>query len=94
MKLTKDTVKKVAEVARLNLTEDESEKFTPQLKEILDTFSKIDEINTDKTKMSIQPVEVKNSLREDIVEKSLSVEEALSNTTHKKDNYFKGPRAI
>ncbi|MCK5282505.1 MAG: Asp-tRNA(Asn)/Glu-tRNA(Gln) amidotransferase subunit GatC [Nanoarchaeota archaeon] len=94
MEITKDVVKKVAQVARLRLTGNEVNKFTAELKEILDAFSKIDEVDTENTKMSIQPVEVKNALREDKVGECLSVEDALKNTEHKKDNYFKGPRAI
>ena len=94
MELTEETVKNVAKVARLNLTDEEIDKFTPQLKEILETFSKIDEVNTNDTKMSIQPVEIKNALREDVPGKCLPVEKALRNTEHKKDNYFRGPKAI
>ena len=94
MELNKDTVKNVAKVARLNLTDKEVKKFTPQLKEILEAFSEIDNVDTKDTKMSIQPVPLKNSLREDIPKDCLSVEDALRNTEHKKDNYFKGPRAI
>lgn len=94
MEINKDVVKKVAQVARLNLTKEELDRFTPQLKEILEAFSMLSEIDTSNTKMSIQPVEMKNALREDIPGKSLSVEDALRNTEHKKDNYFKGPKAI
>jgi aspartyl-tRNA(Asn)/glutamyl-tRNA(Gln) amidotransferase subunit C len=94
MEINKDMVMRVAKVARLNLTEEELAKFTPQLNEILVSFSKIDEVDTSNTKMSIQPVPLKNALREDIPEESLSVEDALRNTQHKKENYFKGPRSI
>jgi aspartyl-tRNA(Asn)/glutamyl-tRNA(Gln) amidotransferase subunit C len=94
MEITKEVVKKVAEVARLRLTGNEVDRFTPQLKEILEAFSLIDEVDTQDTKMSIQPVEIKNALREDKVGECLSVEDALRNTEHKKDNYFKGPKAI
>lgn len=94
MEINKDIVKKVAQLARLMLTGNEIEKFTPQLKEILEAFSKINKVDTKNTKMSIQPVELKNALREDKPKECLSVEDALKNTEHKKDNYFKGPRAI
>lgn len=94
MEINKELVKKVAKVARLSLTEEELAKFTPQLKEILEAFSLIDEVDTSKTEMSIQPVPLQNALREDIPKECLSVEDALKNTQHKKDNYFKGPRAI
>lgn len=94
MEINKELIKKVAENARLKLTDKEIEEFTPQLKEILNAFSKIDKVDTSKTKASVQPVEIKNVLREDEIEPSLSQDEALANTKHKKDGYFKGPRAI
>ena len=43
---------------------------------------------------SLQPVELKNMLREDKKEECFSQEEALSLSEHKKDGYFKGPRAV
>ena len=94
MKLDKELIEKVASVARLNLKESEIKKFLPQLKDILDTFSKIDKANTGSAKPSFQPVEMKNMMRKDKKGKCLTQEEALSNTEHKKGGYFKGPRAI
>jgi aspartyl-tRNA(Asn)/glutamyl-tRNA(Gln) amidotransferase subunit C len=94
MKVDKKLIEDVATVARLELDEKEKEKFVKEFKEILDAFSKIDEVDTSKVKSSFQPVELKNMERKDKVEESLSQEEALSNTKHKKDGYFKGPRAV
>jgi len=94
MKIDKELIKHVAETARLKLTDKEIEKFLPQLKEALEYFSKLNGIKTDNTKPSFQPVEIKNALREDKEERCLSQEEALSLTEHKKDGYFKGPRAV
>ena len=65
-----------------------------KLKEILEFFSQLKEINTDDVKPSFQPVELKNSMREDKEEQCLSQDEALSFSEHKKDGYFKGPRAV
>ncbi len=84
----------VAELARLKLNEEEIKKFLPQLKEILEFFSQLKDINTDNVKPSFQPVELKNAMREDKEEQCLSQEDALSLTEHKKDGYFKGPRAV
>jgi len=94
MKVDKELIENVAAVARLDLSIKEKEKFVKEFKEILDAFSKIDEVDTSKIKSSFQPVELKNMIREDKAEPSLSQEEALSNTQHKKDGYFKGPRAV
>ncbi len=84
----------VAEVARLKLTEQEIKKFLPQLKEALEFFSKLEEVDTNNIKPSFQPVELKNVMREDAEKECLSQDEALSLTEHKKDGYFKGPRAV
>jgi aspartyl-tRNA(Asn)/glutamyl-tRNA(Gln) amidotransferase subunit C len=94
MNIDKDLIKRVAKNAHLNLTESEIKEFLPQLKEILNSFSIINDANTNDVKPSFQPIEIKNIYREDKIEKSLTQEEALSNTKHKKDGFFKGPKAI
>lgn len=94
MKVDNELIEHVASVARLKLSKKEVDKFVPQFKEILDNFSKLDEVKVDNVEPSFQPVELKNMLREDRVEKSLTQEEALANTKLKKDGYFKGPRAV
>ena len=94
MEIDNKTIEHVAEIARLKLTEKEKEKFIPQLKEALEFFSKLNEVNTDNVEPSFHPVEIRNSVREDIEGKCISQEEALSLTEHKKDGYFKGPRVV
>ena len=94
MEVDRKLLEHVAELARLKLNEEEIKKFLPQLKEILEFFSKLKDIDTDNVKPSFQPVELKNAMREDKEEQCLSQDDALSLTEHKKDGYFKGPRAI
>ena len=94
MKVDKELIEHVAEVARLKLSDKEIIKFAKELKEILEAFSTIDKYDTKGVKLSFQPVDIKNFMREDVVEESLSQEEALSNTEQKKDGYFKGPKAV
>ncbi len=94
MKLNKELIQKVAKIARLNLTPSEIKEFLPQLKEILQSFEKIKSAPTKNTSPSFQPIEIKNITREDIIGTCLSQKEALKNTKHKQDDYFKGPKAI
>ena len=94
MEIDRKLLEHVAEVARLKLTEDEIRKFLPQLKEALDFFSQLQDVNTQNVKPSFQPVEIKNIVREDNEKQCLSQDEVLSLTEHKKDGYFKGPRAV
>ncbi len=94
MKLDKELIQHTAGLARLKLTDAEIKKFLPELKEILNAFSELKKVNTDKTKASFQPVELKNMLREDQIKPCLSQEKALENSKEKKDGYFKGPMAV
>ena len=94
MEIDRKLLEHVAEVARLKLSEEEIKKFLPQLKEAMSFFEKLNEVNTDNVKPSFQPVELKNVMREDVQEGCLSQDEALSLTEHKKDGFFKGPRAV
>jgi len=92
--MKKEILENVAKNARLKLTEKEIKEFTLELEEVLKSFSILDKIDTKNVEPSFQPLEIKNVFREDIIKKSLSQEEALSNTKNKKDGYFKGPKAI
>ncbi len=94
VEISKELIEHVAEVARLKLTGMEIEKFSKELREIIDVFSKLDKVDTKGIEAGMQPVELKNILREDKEEKPFSQEEALSLSGHKKDGYFKGPRAV
>lgn len=94
MKVDKKLIQQIASLARLNLSSAEIKEFLPQLKEILEYFSKLKKANTNKVKPSFQPIELKNVYRKDTVKPGLSQEQALANTKHKKDGFFKGPKAI
>ena len=68
--------------------------FNPKLKEILDTFSELDKLDTTSTKPSFHPIEIKNVSRDDVVGKCLSQDDALSLTEHKKNGFFRGHKAL
>ncbi|MBT4192072.1 MAG: Asp-tRNA(Asn)/Glu-tRNA(Gln) amidotransferase subunit GatC [Candidatus Diapherotrites archaeon] len=96
VKVDKALVKKVAQNARLELSEAELAKFTPQLKEvILDSFNLLDEIDADE-EPSFQPIKQQNKLRKDEVKPSLSQDEALANVNVmlRDRGYIKGPKSL
>lgn len=91
-KIDKELVKRVAKNAKLELTEEEIEKFTKQLESILSAFKSIDEVDTKNVEPSFHPQEIENVWRED---KPHKWEWApLANTKHKEGKYFKGPKAV
>ena len=94
MKLDKELLEKIANNSRLNLTKKEEEEFLPQLKEILTVFSELDKVDTKGVKPSFQPIPIEDVTREDIIEPCLTEEGVFLNVKNKKEDYFKGPKAI
>ena len=91
-KITEETVKHVAAVARINLTASEVKRFQKELTEILAAFKTLDEAPA--ADPSFQPIPMENVMREDIIEEPLPREVAMKNTKHKEKGFFKGPKAI
>ena len=91
-KITEETVKHVAAVARINLTASEVKRFQKELTEILAAFKTLDEAPA--AEPSFQPIPMENIMREDIIEEPLPREVAMKNTKHKEKGFFKGPKAI
>lgn len=89
-----ERIEKVANIARLELTDKEKNNLEKDLDNILDSFKKLEKIKTDNIEPTFQPVEVKNIMRTDTVEKSLEQKDALKNAKETENGYFKGPKAI
>lgn len=87
-------IDKIAGNARLQLTPEEKARFEKELQEIINAFGKLQEVNTDGVEVMAQPIIVQNVSREDVPGKCFSQEDALSNTSLKKDGWFKGPEVI
>jgi aspartyl-tRNA(Asn)/glutamyl-tRNA(Gln) amidotransferase subunit C len=96
MEIDDNLIKHVANLAKLELTNEETKKFAIEIKEILNNFEIINEVDTKNINPSFQPIKLEDELRDDIIKKSFTQEEALKNSkeTHIKDGYFKGPKAI
>jgi aspartyl-tRNA(Asn)/glutamyl-tRNA(Gln) amidotransferase subunit C len=80
----------LAKVARLDLTEEELELFTGQLKVILEAFREIDAVDTEGVEPSFHPLDLKNVFREDGARPW--VWDPLGNADHIEGKHFKGPR--
>ena len=92
--IDRKTVKKVAEVARLKLTEGELSRFSLDLSSIVDACKQLRKVDTEGTKPTFLPVDIKNVTRHDKIEPSFSQSEALSNTENKEEGHFKGPKVV
>lgn len=93
--IAKDTVKHVARLSRLSLTEEEVTVFQKQLSSILDYIEQLEEVGIEGvTPTSHVLSSMKNVFRLDEVSPSLSNDEALLNAPDKKDGFFKVPKVI
>jgi aspartyl-tRNA(Asn)/glutamyl-tRNA(Gln) amidotransferase subunit C len=67
MSLSESEVKKIAELARLNLTPEEALFYTPQLSRILDFIEQLNQQNTESIEPLAHPLDVFQRLRTDAV---------------------------
>ncbi len=94
MAITKDTLKYVANLARVALTEKELEGFTGQLDRILEYVKKLETLDVTKLQPTSHVLEMKNVYREDKVKPSLLVSEVMKNAPDKKNDLFKVGKII
>ena len=94
MKLSKKDVEYAAKLARLELGEEEKEKYTIQLAKILEYVSKLNQLDTEKIEPTSHILPLQNVFRDDEVKPSLSQEEILANAPGKEDGYFKVKKVI
>jgi aspartyl-tRNA(Asn)/glutamyl-tRNA(Gln) amidotransferase subunit C len=92
MKVDKETLKKIAHLARLDLDEGKEKEMLQSLSEILTWVEKLNELNTDKidplTNMSMEV----NALREDKIGEHLDREKGLLNAPERDATFFKVPK--
>jgi aspartyl-tRNA(Asn)/glutamyl-tRNA(Gln) amidotransferase subunit C len=94
MKITREEVEHTAHLARLNLSDDELEKMTKQLDNILSYVAKLDELTTEGVEPTTHAFSINNAFREDVARESLGQKEALKNCLVKNEEAFIVPRVI
>ena len=93
-KITKEEVRKVAELARLELNENEINNHAEQLEKILEYIKQLDEIDTNEVPCTTRAIEVTNVFRKDKKQNSDCKEELLDLAPSKEDEYFKVPKIL
>jgi aspartyl-tRNA(Asn)/glutamyl-tRNA(Gln) amidotransferase subunit C len=85
-------VKEIAALARLDLSNEETELFVSQFQDILDYVSILNEVDTDNVPPAYLSSANKSVTREDVIEESVPTEEFISNVPQSKDDYVVIPR--
>jgi len=87
--LTREEVEHISKLAKLNLTDQEVDKFSRELTEILDFVDQLNSLKTENISPLNNVTGRKNVFREDEIKPSLSQKDALANATSVYHGYFK-----
>tara|TARA_B100000925_G_C21565007_1_gene285295 strand:+ start:116 stop:409 length:294 start_codon:yes stop_codon:yes gene_type:complete len=93
-KISKEQVKKVSQLARLELNDEEIEHHSKQLEKILDYIDQLEKINTENIPCTTRAIEVVNVLRSDINQKFEANESIIDLAPSREENFFKVPKII
>ncbi len=88
------TVKHVANLVRLGISEEEAQTFSGQFSSIIDYFNMLNEVNTENVPPASDIANAENVLREDEVKPSMSKEEFLKNAPQTERGYVKAPTVL
>tara|TARA_B100000941_G_scaffold94712_1_gene65848 strand:+ start:381 stop:671 length:291 start_codon:yes stop_codon:yes gene_type:complete len=94
MKITKEEVKKVAHLARLELNEDEINNHALQLEKILEYIKQLQKIDTNDVPCTTRALEVANVFRKDENKNFECTKEILELGPSTEDKFFKVPKII
>tara|TARA_B000000557_G_scaffold217696_1_gene184960 strand:- start:134 stop:427 length:294 start_codon:yes stop_codon:yes gene_type:complete len=93
-RITKDEVKKVAYLARLELNENEIKNHAEQLEKILEYIKQLEKIDTNDVPCTTRAIEVVNVFRKDEKKNSDCTEELLELGPSREDKYYKVPKIM
>jgi aspartyl-tRNA(Asn)/glutamyl-tRNA(Gln) amidotransferase subunit C len=94
MSLTLKQVEEIAELARLDLSRGEKERFRDQLSAILDYAERLQQLDTSDVPPTAQVTGLVGVMREDVITASCTQDEALANAPRDQDGFFVVPTVL
>ena len=92
--IDRDQVRKVALLARLQLTAEEEDQFTTQLGSILEYFEQLSELDVTDVKPTTRAIDVSNVTRADELQPYSDREAILNNAPDREGEFFKVPQIL
>ncbi|MFH1091287.1 MAG: Asp-tRNA(Asn)/Glu-tRNA(Gln) amidotransferase subunit GatC [Pseudomonadota bacterium] len=94
MKITRQEVEHVAQLARLKVGPEEITRLTGQLNRILDYVDKLNELDTSGLEPMAHALSLATPFRDDVVRESIDPEKALGNAPQRQDSFFVVPKVF
>jgi len=94
MSINKDTIKKISKLARISVTNEETDRLVKDLNSILKFVEQLKELNTDKITPIASVSDQVLTMNNDEIKKINEKEEILKNAPEKNSNYYIVPKVI
>lgn len=94
MAVTKGDVEYVAELARLEFTDEEKVKLQGDLNSVLSYIEKLNELDTEDVDIVVNPYYIENRFREDEIEPSMELSSVIGNSPMNLEEYIVVPKVI
>ena len=92
--ISEDTVRHVAKLARLSLSDDQFHHFTDQLGHVLGYIDQLKEVDVEGVEPLAHPLDLVNVLRDDASASGWDRDAMLSNAPDRQDAFFKVPKVL
>ena len=89
MKLSRENVLHISALCRMDISDDEVERFRNQLSNILDNFETLKQVDTTDIPPTAYPIPLQNVTREDEARPSCSQNDILANAPRQEDGQFR-----
>ena len=93
-RISRDDVAHVARLARLELTDDELDRFTEQLGAVLEHAADVEALDVGDVPPTAHPLPLANVFRDDVPRPSLDREEVLAQAPAAEDGRFRVPPVL
>jgi len=87
-------IKDYEAMAKLDLPEEERRRVSDRADMLIDSFNRLNEIDTSGVEPLITVLDIKNVFREDVSVRMLPREELLANAQEQYDGYFQVPKTL
>lgn len=94
MSIDNKTIQKVANLARLKITDEEASKYGPQLSNIINFVEQLSEVDTDNVEPLASPVDIDLRLRTDEVTDGDAQKQVLANAPEELEGFFVVPKVV
>ena len=90
----RDDVARLADLARIQLTEEEIARFAGEFDSIMDAVASVSEVASEDVPATSHPIAMTNVFREDVVTETLTQEQALAGAPDAQDGRFAVPQIL